>query len=182
MEVSRINRIIRQLLDFSRPSSAKPEKIHVHDVLQKTMAILKPQPMMQSIAVRYQPEAENDLLIADPNRLQQVFVNIVMNAADALADGNGNCSREKEKLLFIRTGNDEANFTVEFSDTGPGIPAEELTHIFDPFYTTKEPGKGTGLGLSVCYRIVESMGGSIRAESREGEGATILVTLPLANG
>jgi len=179
-EVSRISRIIRQLLDFSRPSSAKPEKTHVHDVLRKSMTILKPQPMMEGIEVRYHPEAGDDLLIADPNRLQQVFVNIVMNAADALAEGRRTCSGEKENLLFIRTGSDDANFTVEFSDTGPGIPQEELTHIFDPFYTTKEPGKGTGLGLSVCYRIVESMGGVIKAESREGQGATILVTLPLA--
>jgi two-component system, NtrC family, sensor kinase len=178
MEVSRISRIIRQLLDFSRPSSAKPEKTHVHDVLKKTMTILKPQPMMEGIEVRLQPGAADDLLIADPNRLQQVFVNIVMNAADALADGSGTCSGGREKLLLIRTWNDEVNFTVEFADTGPGIPQEELAHIFDPFYTTKEPGKGTGLGLSVCYRIVESMGGLIKAESRKGQGASFTVTLP----
>jgi len=181
IEVSRISRIIRQLLDFSRPSSAKPEKTHVHDVLRKTMTILKPQPMMEGIEVRYHPEAEDDLLVADPNRLQQVFVNIVMNAADALAEGRRTCSGEKENFLFIRTRSDDANFIVEFSDTGPGIPQEELTHIFDPFYTTKEPGKGTGLGLSVCYRIVESIGGVIRAESRERQGASFIVTLPLAS-
>jgi len=180
MEISRINRIIRQLLDFSRPSSAKPEKTHAHDVLQRTMTILKPQPMMQGIEISYRPEAVNDLLVADPNRLQQVFVNIVMNAADALADGGEGSSGEREKILLIRTESDEKHFIVEFSDSGPGIAQEELTHIFDPFYTTKEPGKGTGLGLSVCYRIVESMGGVIKAESIQGQGASFVVTLPLA--
>jgi signal transduction histidine kinase len=177
MEISRINRIIRQLLDFSRPSSPKPEETHVHDVLRKTLNILGPQPMLQGIDIRCRHEAGDDLLIADPSRLQQVFVNIVMNAADALCEEG--CTDGK-KILLIRTSSTDGNIDVEFTDTGPGIPQEDLTHIFDPFYTTKEPGKGTGLGLSVCYRIVESMGGLIRAESPEGRGARFIVTLPLA--
>lgn len=177
VEITRINRIIRQLLDFSRPSRAKPEETHVHEVLSKTLNILGPQPMLQEVEVRYRPEAGDDLLFADPSRLQQVFVNIILNAGDALSlEG---CSCVQEKTLLIRTSNSDEKITIEFTDTGPGIPQEDLTHIFDPFYTTKEPGKGTGLGLSVCYRIVESMGGMIRAESPNGQGATILVTLPL---
>jgi two-component system NtrC family sensor kinase len=71
---------------------------------------------------------------------------------------------------------------LRFSDNGPGISEKELLRIFDPFYTTKEPGKGTGLGLSVCYRIVEGLGGKIRAESKTGEGTTIVVSLPLYEG
>lgn len=182
IEIGRIHRIIRQLLDFSRPSSVKPQEMHVHDVLQKTLNILKPQPMMQEITISRRSEAVDDLLIADPGRLQQVFINIIMNAADALSESAKCDSPLQEKLLHIRTWNADGNIAVEFTDTGPGIAKEALTHIFDPFFTTKEPGKGTGLGLSVCYRIVESMGGSIRAESPAGKGATFLVTLPLNHG
>jgi signal transduction histidine kinase len=178
IEVTRINRIIRHLLDFSRPSNARPEPTHVHDVLSKTVNILSPQPMLQGMEVRYQPDAGDDLLIADPSRLEQIFVNVVLNAVDAMTqDGYS----DGKKLLLIRTSNSDKDIRIEFTDTGPGIPRQELAHIFDPFYTTKEPGKGTGLGLSICYRIVESMGGVIRAESPEGGGATILVTLPLAS-
>jgi two-component system, NtrC family, sensor kinase len=177
-EIARINRIIRQLLDFSRPASGRPEEMHVHEVLLNTMNILKPQPMMQEIELLFLPKAEDDRLLADPGRLQQVFLNILMNAADALSEDGGGSGGGKKKI-FVRTWNGGGDITVEFTDTGPGIPSGELTHVFDPFYTTKEPGKGTGLGLSVCYRIVENMGGAIRAECREGEGATFLVTLPL---
>lgn len=178
-EVARISRIIRQLLDFSRPAGARPEEMHVHDLLRSTMNILRPQPMMQEVDLQFLPGAEDDLLLADPGRLQQVFLNILLNGADALSE---NGAAGAERRILIRTGNAGGGITVEFTDTGPGIPKGELTHVFDPFYTTKEPGKGTGLGLSVCYRIVESMGGSIHAESREGAGATFLVTLPLAGG
>jgi signal transduction histidine kinase len=108
--------------------------------------------------------------------LQQVFLNIIMNAADALAAGKG---EEGIKQLKIRSDKIEGSIELRFSDNGPGIPDKELLRIFDPFYTTKDPGKGTGLGLSVCYRIVEGMGGAIRAESKSGEGATIIVSLPL---
>ncbi len=180
-EVTRINRIIRQLLDFSRPAGSRPQEVHVHEVLRNTIHILAPQPMMQEIELRFVPEAREDLLLADPGRLQQVFLNILMNAADALlGEGSGKGSAG-EKRILVRTWDANGSITVEFTDTGPGIPSEELMRVFDPFYTTKEPGKGTGLGLSVCYRIVEEMGGSIQAECPEGAGATFCVTLPLAN-
>lgn len=176
VEVTRINRIIRQLLDFSRPSSGKLETAHVHDLLAATVNILKPQPMMQQVSVRFALEAERDEVMADPERLQQVFLNLILNAADAL-DGKG--KGESGRLLWIRTGNSGDTVEIEFTDNGPGIGGEELIRIFDPFYTTKEPGKGTGLGLSVSYRIVEDLGGAIRAESSVGKGTTIRIILPV---
>jgi two-component system NtrC family sensor kinase len=181
VEITRVNRIIRQLLDFSRPSSGMPEMTHIHDLIMQTVNILRPQPMMEDIQIRFQMEASNDLLKADPNRLQQVLLNVFMNASDALSEKDLADPQDSEKSLIIKTRNVGDRIELEFTDNGPGIPEEELTRVFDPFYTTKEPGRGTGLGLSVCYRIVESLGGSIRAESSRGKGATFIVTLPLGD-
>jgi signal transduction histidine kinase len=178
-EIIRVNRIIRQLLDFSRPSSGEPEKTRVHDLVKMILAMLEPQPMMEGIRTTLDLRASKDMVLADPNQLQQVFLNIIMNAADALSEGKGG---EIVKQLTIRSEKVEGSVEVRFSDNGPGISEKELLRIFDPFYTTKEPGKGTGLGLSVCYRIVEGLGGKIRAESRTGEGTTIIVSLPLYKG
>ncbi len=178
-EIVRVNRIIRHLLDFSRPSSGEPEKTRVHDLVQMTLAMLEPQPMMEGVRTTLDLKAQKDTVLADPNQLQQVFLNIIMNAVDALAEGKG---EEGIKQLKIRSDKIEGSIELRFSDNGPGISDKELLRIFDPFYTTKEPGKGTGLGLSVCYRIVEGLGGTIRAESKSGEGATIIVSLPLHEG
>ncbi|MGE5838826.1 MAG: ATP-binding protein, partial [Deltaproteobacteria bacterium] len=175
-EIVRVNRIIRQLLDFSRPSSGEPVKTGVHDLLKTTLAMLEPQPMMGGVQTPLELKAQKDIVLADPNQLQQVFLNIILNAADALAEGKDEAG---PKHLKIRSEKVEGTIELRFSDNGPGIHDKDLLHIFDPFYTTKEPGKGTGLGLSVCYRIVEGLGGMIRAESKSGEGATIIVTLPL---
>jgi signal transduction histidine kinase len=175
-EIIRVNRIIRQLLDFSRPSSGEPEKTRVHDLVKKTLAMLEPQPMMEGVRTALELRAQKDMVLADPNQLQQVFLNIIMNAADALSEGKG---EGIVKQLTIRSERIEGTIDLRFSDNGSGIPEKELLRIFDPFYTTKEPGKGTGLGLSVCYRIVEGLGGKIRAESKTGEGTTIIVSLPI---
>ena len=178
-EIVRVNRIIRQLLDFSRPSSGEPQKTRVHDLVKMTLAMLEPQPMMEGIRTTLDLKAQKDMVLADPNQLQQVFLNIVMNAADALAEGKEEGRIRQLTIQSERTAN---SIELRFRDNGPGIPEEGLLRIFDPFYTTKEPGKGTGLGLSVCYRIVEGLGGTIRAESKAGEGATIVVSLPLYEG
>jgi len=141
--------------------------------------MLEPQPMMEGVRTTLELKAQKDTVLADPNQLQQVFLNLIMNAADALAGGK---EEGTIKQLTIRSEKIEGSIELRFSDNGPGIPDKELLRIFDPFYTTKEPGKGTGLGLSVCYRIVEGMGGAIRAESKSGEGATVIVSLPLYEG
>jgi signal transduction histidine kinase len=120
-----------------------------------------------------------DTVMADPNQLHQVFLNIILNAADALS-GDGLTEAPGEKQLSIMSENpNESMIELRFIDNGPGIAEEELIHIFDPFYTTKDPGKGSGLGLSVCYWIVEGHGGEIRAESVMGKGTTIIVGLPI---
>jgi two-component system, NtrC family, sensor kinase len=176
-EITRVNQIIKDLLDFSRPSSGELVETHVHEALQNTVSMLAPQPMMDRIRSRLTLAAADDVVLANPNRLQQVFLNIVLNAVDALAEMQ---QEGKEKILTIRSENSGEHIRLTFGDSGPGIEHHELAHIFDPFYTTKEPGRGTGLGLSVCYRIVESLGGTIRAESALGRGTQIIVSLPLA--
>jgi two-component system NtrC family sensor kinase len=103
----------------------------------------------------------------------------MMNAADALSGKEASEKDGSEKTLTIRSQNTDGSIELRFMDNGPGIPEEELYHILDPFYTTKEPGDGTGLGLSVCYRIIEGLGGSISAQSSVGEGTTVIIDLPL---
>jgi len=178
-EITRINLIIKQLLDFSRPSSRKQEKNHIHDLIMDTISMLKPQPMMEEISILFELQATRDTVLADPNELKQVFLNIIMNAADILVGGNSMGDKAQEKGLTIKSKDTDDAIEIRFTDNGPGISEEELGRIFDPFYTTKEPGKGTGLGLSVCYRIIEGQGGTISAESPEGEGTTVIINFPL---
>lgn len=177
-EITRVNRIINQLLDFSRPSSGKKEEINIHDLILDTVNILKPQSMMEGIKINMDFRASNDKVLTDQNQLKQVFLNILMNAADALSM-EPSSKGGKSKELAIESSNPGDLIKLKFKDNGQGIAQEELDHIFDPFYTTKEPGKGTGLGLSVCYRIIEEEGGSISAESSPGEGMTIIIEFPL---
>ena len=150
--------------------------------------MLKPQPMMTDIKVILDHQAAKDTVLAEPDKLKQVFLNMVMNAIDAM-EANQTKARSRDKMLAIRTSvvsesqpdqrENRKRVHIEFMDNGSGIPAEDLTRIFDPFYTSKDTGKGTGLGLSVSLRIVQDLGGDIRAQSEEGKGTTMTVVLPL---
>jgi two-component system NtrC family sensor kinase len=186
-EIDRINRTIRNLLDFSRPSKREVRAVSVHHIILEMLDMLKPQPMMADIKVTLDHGADDDTVLADPDRLKQVFLNIVMNAVDAM-EVNETKDGSPHKILSIgigvlsetqpeKRGNGKA-VSIEFSDNGSGISAEDANRIFDPFYTTKDPGKGTGLGLSVSLRIVEDMGGDIKVKSEKGKGTTMTVILP----
>ena len=144
----------------------------------ETVKILKPQPMMDRIEIRQDLGAEKDVVWAGMAQLKQVFINIMINAADAMIDTHSSDGLSP-KVLDIETENEDDSIIISFTDTGIGISSEELGRIFDPFYTTKEPGKGTGLGLSVCYTIIEGLGGRIRAESVLGKGTELIVAIPL---
>jgi signal transduction histidine kinase len=136
--------------------------------------------MMGDIRIDKRLEASKDLILVDPNHLQQIFLNLIMNAADTLAEKNNGANEDRENVLIIESRDADETLELRFEDNGSGISENELFQIFDPFYTTKEPGEGTGLGLSVCYRIVEGIGGSIRAESDVGKGTTIILNLPIS--
>ncbi len=178
-EISRINRIIGELLGFSRPSSAEAQDIHIHNVIRDTTSMLKPQPIFDGIQIDLALNAPNDMVRANPGQLQQVLVNIMMNAADALSENEA--ENMFEKSLIIESENKNHRIEIRLIDNGPGMSAEVLPRILDPFYTTKDPGKGTGLGLSVSYRIVEGMDGTISVESALEKGTTITIDLPLCS-
>jgi C4-dicarboxylate-specific signal transduction histidine kinase len=113
-------------------------------------------------------------VLANPIQLEQVFINLLTNARDALADS-------KRKTIRIASSRDEERIRIAFSDTGPGIPRELEQRIFDPFFTTKEVGMGTGLGLSITYSILREYAGDISVTSRPGNGATFVIELPFAD-
>jgi signal transduction histidine kinase len=182
-EISRIKSIIRELLDFSRPVDEVTEDVNLHEIIHEITDLLKVQPLMNNISIDLMLEAEHDMIHSDPNQLRQLFINLMMNAADAISSSENS----KSGMLTVKTRvtaepdiNISKKFlTVEIVDNGSGIPAENLENIFDPFFTTKEPGKGTGLGLAVCFMIVEQVGGRISAESDGNHGTTFTVCLPL---
>lgn len=187
-EIDRINRTIQDLLNFSRPSKGEVKAVSVQKIIADMLEMLKPQPMMADINVEIEHQTAQDTVLADPDKLKQVFLNIIMNAIDAL-ETQETQDKSAHKTLAIRTnvvaapelGREErgAKVHIQFTDNGTGIPGEELNSIFDPFFTTKEPGKGTGLGLSVSLRIIEDMGGDIKAHSEPGSGTSMTVMIPL---
>ncbi len=178
-EITRINQIIRDLLDFSRTSSSAATEMSVHELIIETIYMLNPQPMMAHFQIKHALEASSDLVMSDPNQLKQVFINIILNAADAMGEDEVQKNESSANRLTIKSENRGDFIDLSFADNGSGINPESIEHIFDPFYTTKDPGKGTGLGLSVCYSIIDGFGGEICAESKMGYGSTIIVSLPL---
>jgi len=173
LEITRISQIIRQLLDFSRPTGGEIQKTNLHGLIIETLNMLKPQPVMSGIELKTYLNALNDIIWADPNQIKQVLLNIIINSIDALE------TVSHRKILVIETSDNESSIKLKITDTGTGIGEKDIARIFDPFYTTKEPGKGTGLGLSICYRIIDSLGGSIRVESPAGEGMTVIIEIPV---
>jgi signal transduction histidine kinase len=184
-ELKRVDEIIRQLLDFSRPSSGDVKTVPVHAIIEDTISASRFHPLMSDIDMDIQLVAENDKVIADPNQLRQVFLNLIINAADAISSSQesskGKISIISDVQKQIRDDSSEGTdvLRVDYIDNGIGIAEADLENIFDPFFTTKAFGKGTGLGLSVCFMIVEKMGGKIEASSQKNQGTTITVFLPL---
>jgi signal transduction histidine kinase len=184
IEANRVNIIIRQLLDFARqPADEQQGQISVHEIINEVAAICTVQPMMAGISLVIDAAADDDMVAGNSGQLKQIFLNLLINAADAI---QGEKNKRQDGRILIRTINPPAGnpgkpadfLQIQFVDNGPGIAAGDLENIFDPFYTTKEPGRGTGLGLSICFTIIANMRGSIKAAS-EGSGTTITVVLPL---
>ena len=184
-EIDRINNIIRQLLEISRPSNSDRIAVSVHDIVQDTADVLHVQPLMSNIELVLNLAADSDTVLADPNQLRQVFLNLIINAADAISGGENvtggklevSTTREKHGDHDSPAATD--HLKIEFADNGPGMTEENLSNIFDPFFTTKDPGRGTGLGLSVSFMIVESLGGKMTGNSELGKGTTLAISLPL---
>jgi histidine kinase len=120
-------------------------------------------------------------VLADSNRLEQVFVNLLINARDAIEEKwkNGDYKGEK-KRISLRSSLRDGSVIIEIKDTGVGIPRSRLEKVFEPFFTTKEVGRGTGLGLSISYGIVQDYGGTIEVETQEGEGSNFIIRFPVS--
>jgi signal transduction histidine kinase len=170
-DCSRIDRIVRGLLDYSRPRTPCGENTDVQSVVQSTVDLMTQQGVFKQLNLYM--EIDEGLLPArcDQHQLQQVVINLLLNSRDATpADGT----------ITVRAKQEEEHILLEVIDSGTGISDESMKHIFDPFFTTKPPGKGTGLGLAISARIVEGFGGRITAAGKVGEGSRFSVWLPMA--
>lgn len=171
-EAERCQNIVQRLLEFARQPEPQTEPVDLNHIVEKTTALLENQALFHNIEIvkRFHPDLPP--VRVDVSQIQQVFVNIIMNAAEAI-EGKG--------VLTISTGAaQDGRVEVSFADTGCGIPEEDLGRLFEPFFTTKGVGHGTGLGLSISHGIVERHGGTLSAHSRVGAGATFVVSLPKA--
>ena len=179
----RAAQLTRQLLTFSRRSPQAPERVDLNSLVNGVEAMLK-RLIDEDIqlAIRLSPEV--GAVQADPGQLEQVLVNLVVNARDAISPGTGvirietaagDLDAERARQLGVR---ESRHSLLLVSDDGSGMSSETLSHVFEPFFTTKEPGKGTGLGLATVYGIVEQAGGSITATSEPGHGSQFVVALP----
>jgi two-component system NtrC family sensor kinase len=182
-EIQRINTVIRQLLDLARPKSNQVQLVSVHSIIQDVVEVMRMHPIMKDIRTELVLQADSDDICANEDQLRQVFLNLLLNAADAIHSSAG----AKGGEILVSTGialsqgdNQRPCLRVVFSDNGSGIDPEQLQNIFDPFYTTKEPGKGTGLGLSVSYMIIDGLGGTIAAQNAVGQGASFKIELPFS--
>jgi two-component system NtrC family sensor kinase len=182
-ELDRMARIVGRMVDFYRPSDEGRIPTDVNALLENVVALVRKRLQQGGIEVDLELVPDLPLIIATGDHLKQVFLNVIINALEAMPQGGRleMATRRVSERDARRKAPADAGFVeIEFADTGVGIPAEHLNNIFDPFYTTKS--KGMGLGLSVSYGIVERHGGQIQVESKVGEGTTFLVRLPVEGG
>jgi two-component system, NtrC family, sensor kinase len=170
-ETERCATIVKGLLDFARETVPQKTWASLNDILDASLALVRNQALFQNITIVREFSEEIPAILADPNQLEQVFINMFLNAGHAMTAGG--------TLRITTQRNNEFNGVMaEIADTGCGIPEENLAKIFDPFFTTKE-ASGTGLGLSVSYGIINSHGGKIEVESSVGIGTTFTIKLPI---
>lgn len=169
-QAQRTHRVVQNLLSFARQRKPLKQDVVLSKVLDETIALREYDLKVNNITLEREVPVDVPSVIADPHQLEQVFLNIINNALDAMVEENGH------GVLHVRIFEQDAFVCVQFNDNGPGL--KDPTKIFDPFYTTKSDGKGTGLGLSICYGIVKEHNGGIVARNREEGGATIEVRLP----
>jgi two-component system, NtrC family, sensor kinase len=171
----RCQKIVQSLLSFARRHQPERKLVCVNSLVEAAMDILQYQMRTSNIEVVLRLQHDLPNAMVDPHQLQQVFLNLINNARQAME-----AHRPDGGWLRITTEQCGRMVRLVFQDNGPGIPEENLSKVFDPFFTTKEVGKGTGLGLSLCYGIIHEHGGAIRVRSKPGEGATFIIELPLA--
>jgi two-component system sensor histidine kinase HydH len=167
-EVERLNRVVRQLLDLSRPMEMKKVPTSVGSLIEHTLKLTELQARKKGVSIKTDIAPGTPDAVVDPDRIKQALLNLCLNALEAMKAGG--------ILTLTLRRQDERTLRIGISDTGPGISREEMDRIFDPFYTTKT--SGTGLGLAIVHRIVEAHGGEIRVTSETGGGTTFTILLP----
>jgi two-component system NtrC family sensor kinase len=158
------------MLGYARRMEPRLEDVDVNDTLRQTISILDNFARINNIDIQTELNPELPIIAGDQSQLQQVFLNLISNAIDAIGK-NG-----RVRVKSIRSAGE---ILVSVTDNGPGIPEEMLRKVFDPFFTTKSAGKGTGLGLWISYGIMEKMGGNISVNSKVGESTTFVVRIPV---
>ena len=170
-QINRITRVTRDLTDFARARPAAKTNVSVNEVIEASLRLAEFDSTFQRLTIARRLSEDLPAIHADADQLQQVFLNMFLNARDAMPDGGE---------LTIVTRNGGRGVTIEVSDTGKGVSATEAKHVFDPFYTTKPAGQGTGLGLAVCYGIVTAHDGTLEFRPNQPSGATFIINLPVA--
>ena len=170
-EVDRLNRVVGQLLEFARPVPVSPKSTSLQDLVDDSVRLIEQKAKEKQITVKTINSAKVDKAVIDPDRINQVLLNLYLNAIESMEPGGE---------LGVELSADEEDHRIEIrvSDTGCGIPGEHLSRIFDPYFTTKSTG--TGLGLAIAHNIMEAMGGKINISSRPGKGTTFCITIPIS--
>ena len=171
-QTSRCRNIVRGLLDFARQRKPDKKGWDIRLIIERTLTLVEKQAPFQNISVVKTFRPDIPMLFIDADQIQQVFMNILLNAADAMAGGG---------TLSIRTEMKDGVAEISFTDTGCGLAKEHLSKLFDPFFTTKQTGKGTGLGFAISYGIIQGHNGDIRVESELGKGSTFRIKLPVGS-
>jgi C4-dicarboxylate-specific signal transduction histidine kinase len=172
-QVRKATEIISHLRTFGRAAPVSRERVLLRQVIDRSLSLVREQLRLREIKVMVDLGLVEPVVIGNPIQLEQVFINLLTNARDAVADA-------PRKEIRISGAVDSEAVRITFADSGHGIPPGLEARIFDPFFTTKDVGKGTGLGLSITYGIIKDLGGTISVVSRPGEGATFLIHLPPA--
>jgi len=169
--VERAKSVTHRMLGFDRRMEPRQEGVNVNTIVNETLKFLESEALYRNIEIDKNFDPNIPLITNDPIQMQQVFLNVIDNAIDAI---------DHDGTITLRSGvtNEGNEVFVSISDTGKGIPPDQLEKVFDPFYTTKKVGEGTGLGLSIVFGILERLGGRIFAESKVGEGSTFTITFP----
>jgi two-component system NtrC family sensor kinase len=170
--VDRARRVIHNMLHFARRMEPRLDRVDVNQVLVQTIELLQNHARINNIDITTDLDESLPIISSDQSQLQQVFLNIINNAVDAIgSDGT----------VKVQTNMEKEHIRIQIQDDGPGMPEHVRKKIFDPFFTTKEREKGTGLGLSVTYNIVQQMNGSIDVQSAENKGTTFTIYIPITN-
>jgi two-component system sensor histidine kinase HydH len=168
-EVDRLNRVVGQLLEFARPVPVSPKSTSLQDLVDDSVRLIEQKAKKKQITVKTLNSAKVDKAVIDPDRINQVLLNLYLNAIESMNPGG-------ELGVELSAGEEDQRIEIRVSDTGRGIPGEHLSRIFDPYFTTKSTG--TGLGLAIAHNIMEAMGGKISISSRPGKGTTFCIKIP----